>query len=138
MVSGWQRVIGTHQIHKDNEITARQLVCFTVHTFGLTSLESIYINIIFCMHCEYLKGFVWAKIGFRRASMRRNLIRIQAAILSRSTCTIWLVFVCYPTLGKLKLLSYFLRKEHLSYILHALRLFKWLHLPKKRVLGEQA
>jgi hypothetical protein len=57
---------------------------------------------LFCMHCDYLTGFIWPKMGFRIASMKRKLMRFQAAILLRFTRTIWLVFVGYATLRKPK------------------------------------
>jgi hypothetical protein len=44
-------------------------------------------------------------LGFRRASIKRKLMRIQAAILLTFTRMIRLVFVCYATLGKLKPLN---------------------------------
>ena len=51
-----------------------------------------------------LRSFKWlylgGKMGFRRASLKRKLMRIQAAILLTFTYKIWLVFVCYATLGK--------------------------------------
>ena len=53
---------------------------------------------LFCMHCDYLIGFIWGKMGFRRASIiKRKLMRFSGSNLSRFTCMIWLVFVCYAT-----------------------------------------
>ena len=53
---------------------------------------------LFCMHCDYLIGFIWGKMGFRRASIiKRKLMRFSGSNLSMFTCMIWLVFVCYAT-----------------------------------------
>jgi hypothetical protein len=37
----------------------------------------------------------FGEMGFRRANMKRKMMRIQAAILSRFTSTILSVFFCY-------------------------------------------
>jgi hypothetical protein len=71
----------SHQIHKDNEIVADQLVCFSVPTFGLTCIKSLIMNVIF-MYYNNLAGLVRCKkLGFRTANLKRKLIRIQARIL---------------------------------------------------------
>lgn len=48
-------------------------------------------------------------MGFRRANMKRKMMRIQAAILSRFTSTILSVFFLLCNMGKLKPLMLFMQ-----------------------------